>query len=785
MTLGSRMGVFLISGLNLLLEVLLTRVLSIGQGYHFAFMIVSLALLGIGASGSVLAVVKSRARLEETLYPLLVTLPVLLSLALVANYFVLNHYFIDRYHLSLSVWPWVGLAVFILSLSLPFFFSGMVLCLIFTVRAKEVGSYYALDLLGAAVGSLVFLPLGFLFAPHGLFGFLIVLGLLASFCFALEAKYRALAFLMGSVVIFMAVMALVSPLKPFALSPYKELSLALRYPGSKNLMVWWNAYSQVNLFESPAARFAPGLSLTFQENLPPQKGIAIDGEGLNGVTEWDGKSKEAIRFLAYLPSAVVYGGDKPERVLIVNANGGLSLLEAIYHDVPVLDVIERNPLVIKAVTRGSFFSPYQDDRVRVYRQDIRHFLNQSTKTYDRIIVSVTENPPAASSGLYGLTENYLFTREAFQSLLDHLKPGGFLTLTRYLFFPPREEPRLTKMVQSVLELGHVTEFGDHARWIQTWGTSTLIVKKGVLTSADKRRIKKFCKRFAFEDVTDKYLYLDPEESLFDLSVPTDDKPFFFQFIKISKIGELIRTLGGRWDVLLEGGFITWIVLALGLVFCLVFIILPLFFRRSAAPEEGHGRGVLFYFVLLGLGFMFIEMALLHRAILIFAHPSYAVSLVLFMVLFSSGLGSLYFHWQKTSVHFGYVVLSALVLLAVLFYLKFSALVSFLLSLTFLKSFLTLGAVFFPLGLVMGIPFAFGVRALGTHRNQPGLIPWAWALNATFSVIGAVLSVILARAWGFNILFLLAAGCYGLCLLFVGCLRVPPAPSRSAAQSAHP
>lgn len=774
MKFGSKAAVFLISATSLLLEVLLTRILSIGQGYHFAFLVVSLALLGMGASGTVLAVLNSRVSLKKISNALLISLPVFFAGAVLANYFVLNHYFIDRYRLSLDLLSWLELGGFILALSTPFFFSGLILGLIFTLRAKEIGTYYAFDLLGAALGSLIFLPLAFLFPPHSLYGFLMVLALLVSFCFAVEAEYRVYAFTMGGFLTLFLILLTIFPLKPFSLSPYKSLSLALRYPESNNLMVRWNAYSQVNLIESPAARFAPGLSLTYEKTLPSQKGLAVDGSGIHGVTAWGGEKDSRLDFLSYLPTAVVYQLGAVKNVLIVNAGGGLSLLEAIQGGASLIEVVEKNPLVVEAVQKAFAFTPYQHSKVSLHLEDIRHYLSRTDERYDRIVISVTENPSAASNGLYGVSENYLFTRESFSEFWDHLAPDGILTLTRYLFFPQREEPRLTEMIRAVLAQKGIQGFKQHVIWIQTWGTSTLLVKKTAFSVEDLKKIQKFCERLGFEIVTSQYLERNLKDSLFDVSVPTDDRPFFFQFIKLSTIFDLVQKLKGRWDILLEGGLILWIVMGLAVVFCFLFILLPLVLQRRKSGSGSTKRSVLLYFLLLGLGFMFVEMALLHRSILLFSHPSFAVSFVLFLVLFSSGLGSFCLQKITLSRRFLYSLFSALAILILVFYGLADVLNAFLLKVSLGLRFLLLFVAFFPLGFLLGMPFASGIKSFAEHLHCEDLIPWAWGINATFSVLGATLSVILAMQWGYSVLFLLAAGCYLLCFVFIPALSPPKA-----------
>jgi len=756
-------AIFLVSSLNLLLQVLLTRILALGQGYHFAFLVISLALLGFGASGSCLSWFKTR--LKKTHPRFLIALPLFFALSLFINYLVLNNYFIDRYHLSLNFGSWFLLGCMILSLALPFFFSGLILGLIYTFRAKDVGLYYGADLIGASIGALSFIPLGFILPPHALYGCLMGLALMTSALFAMEQRKSNLVLTFGTLSIVILLFSLFKPLSPFQLSPYKSLSMALRYPESNNLSLRWNSFSQVNLITSPAVRYAPGLSLIFEGSLPEQKGVTVDGERLNGVTDWNGIDKEKLKFIQFLPSAVSYLGDvSPKHVLVINASGGLSILEAIYWGAEHVDVIEPNPLVIRAVNESFSSSPYELEKVSYFTEDPRLYLSRVNKKYDRIVISVSENPPATSTGLYGLTENYLFTVNSFLDMWDHLAEDGYLTVTRYLFFPDREAPRLTNILKEVIGKREIDHPEDHLIWIQSWGTSTLLAKKQAITKEDRLRIEAFCDFYGFENVTDKYLNFDEKKSYFAVNPPTDDAPFFFQFIRLSRIGELVEVLQGRWDILLEGGLIVWIVFGFALLFSFVFILVPLIVQKRIKTLGKSVKPILFYFLLLGLGFMFVEMALIHRSMLLFSHPSYAVAISVFIVLLSSGIGSLYFYRHRLTRRFPYLVFEGIIMACFFFYLFSSSIIQYLLPLPGAMRFVLLLVFFFPLGFLMGIPYAYGVKALS--KSYESVLPWAWGMNATFSVMATILAMVFAGQWGYSSLFLVSAACYGLCLLFI-------------------
>ncbi len=790
--LSALVGVFLVSLAALTFEVGLSRLFSVALSYHFAFMVVSLAVLGYGASGSFLTLFPSF--LERRPYRFFSSSAVLFSMTCVGAYTAANHIPFDPFRIS---WDRLQLAYLFadyLLLSVPFFFSGLCVSGVLTYLATEAGTIYFSDLAGAAAGSLLVL---FLFIPFGGQGVVIVPALmaaLAAMVFGLKRPSCRWVVVLSSVVLVCLVFLLwVKPsILEVRMSPYKSLKMALWYPESRVLETEWNAFSRVDVVESPLVRFAPGLSLTFLEPIPPQLGITIDGDNMTAITRYDGR-QSPVAFVSHIPDVLVYRMTGTDRVLVIEPGGGLGVLTALISGAEKVDVVFDNPLVFQMVwdRYGAFAGNlFEDQRVVTVVKNSRSFLRQTRHSYDVIQYSPLSSLGAASTGISGLNENYMFTVEAMVDAFNHLKPGGILSITQYLLPPPRQEIRLVHLVLEALAKMDISEPGKHLAMIRTWGTFTLLLKRSPLSEEEIQRVRDFCKRERFDTVyfpgitrnqANRYnrfshpIYFEMvqdllseagrkrfvREYLFDLRPVTDDNPFFFSFFRLEKIVPLYRAMHKKWQPFIEGGYLVPIVLVESVIASAFLILLPLIFsaRVSFPGRRGFRLWALVYFALLGWGYMFVEIVLIQKLILFLDHPVYAMATVIFGLLMSSGLGSFLSQRVPQQRLKGILVVTLLIVgLFVWGYLRVIAFVvdQFLGLAVGYRQAITL-VVLFPLGFLMGMPFPLGIRFL--KQVDPATIPWAWCTNGCFSVMGAVLSAVLALGVGFSRVLMVAGAVY--------------------------
>jgi hypothetical protein len=718
----------------------------------------------------------------------------LFSATCVGAYAVVNHVPFDPFRISWDRLQLVYLFADYLLLSLPFFFCGLCVSGVLTHFANEAGKIYFFDLAGAGAGSVLIL---FVFVPFGGKGaILIPAGLGALGALVLGVRRPASRWAVVVSLLLLGSLATLAWIRPSVLdvrmSPFKSLEAALRYPGGKVLDTYWNAYSRVDVVDSPLVRFAPGLSLVYQQSIPSQIGLTIDGDHLTAITRYD-PHDPPVAFLSHMPDALAYHVMKVDRALVIDPGGGLGVLMGQVLGARKVDVVFGNSLVFEALSeRYESFAGgiLRDPRVNAVVMGSRSFIRQTANTYDVIQYSPLTSLGASSTGIHGLYENYMFTVEAITDLFGHLRPGGVFSITQYLLPPPRQEIRLVHLVLEALGRMGISEPERHIAAIRSWGTFTLLLKRTPLSDSEIQAIKSFSRRNRFDTVHfpgmtqreanrfnrfPRPIYFEMvqnlladarreqmvREYLFDLRPVTDDRPFFFNFFRFKKTIHLYKSMRNKWQPFLEGGYLVPVVLIESIIASILLIILPLVFgrRSSSSARQGSRFSNLAYFALLGWGYMFVEIVLIQKLILVLDHPVYAMTTVISALLVSSGLGSLVSQrMREPRLRITLVVIVPLVGCLVLGYLwLIPVAIERLLGLGLVCRELMTVTLLFPLGFFMGMPFPLGIRLL--KQIDPDTIPWAWCANSCFSVMGAVLSVVLALGIGFSWVLFMAGAVY--------------------------
>lgn len=792
-------GIYLTSFSTLLFEITLTRVFSVAQWYHFAFMVVSMALLGYGVSGTFLMFFPSIFKKDT--YSVLSTCAIFFAISSPLSYIITNRIAFDPVKIAWDPIQIIYILIYYILFSIPFFFSGMIISIAISRFSNIVHRIYFSDLIGAGSGCLLALLIFSLTGASNSVIISSISGILASTIFNLQpSPYKKNSLLYPLILIIIPVsIIIISPsFMEIAISPYKGLQTALRHPDAEIVKTEWDSISRVDVIKSGAVRFAPGLSLKFQGKLPEQTGLTVDGGSLNAITKFSG-NKDEIRFIDYLPSAIPYYLTNPDNVLIFDPRGGMDILSAIYHGAKNIESVEFYPLlteIVKNDYREFSGGIYDNDNLDVKAGDGRTFIRQSKNRYDIIQISPGDAFASSSTGIYGLTEDYRFTVEAFRDYIEHLNENGILTITLYLLPPPRHELKIVSTAVKTLEEMGVSSPRKHIAVIRTWGTITIIIKRNVFGSSDIEKIKTFCEERHFD--TDYYPDIKKEETniynrfqepiyfnffskiinpnerddffknyIFDITPVTDDRPFFHHFFKWNTIREIYKTFGGKWQPFLEGGYLIPVVFIQALIVSILFIILPLFFSKPPIPplEKGGKEGFLFllYFLLIGIGFMFAEISMIQKFILFLGHPVYSISTVLFTLLVSSGIGSYtsgkYLKSQDGGVKilefkFSLLILCSLIIIYTIFLHYIFNKIS--LESIIWRQFISF-AFLFPLGFFMGMPFPTGIKLL--ERYNVGIIPWAWCINGCSSVVSSVLVILIALSFGFKITLIISAIAY--------------------------
>ena len=764
------------------------RLLSIVHWHHFAYMIISLAPLGYGASGTCIAI--CRRYLQARFELAFAISGILFAVAMVAC-FVIGQ--LVPFNALEVVWDprqVVYLSGMYLVFFVPFFFAASCIGLALTCLRTQISRIYFFDLLGAGAGALIIISALFAFSPQAALKLLSAIALFASVLMANRPiRVYALA-------CFLLLLFLPQSLLEFRLSPFKGLSQALEVVDSKVLSEYSSPLGLVTVVASPTIPFrdAPGLSLNSTTEPPEQLAIFTDGGSMSVITRYEG-SLESLDYLGDMTAALPYRLlDKP-RVLILGAGGGTDVLSALYHGAREIDAVELNPIVTELV--GNQFADfagniYNDGRVTVHVGEARGFVARQTGRYDLIQIALLDSFSSAGSGVQALNENYLYTVEAIGEYLRRLEPGGILAITRWLRVPPRDSLKLFATAIEALGRAGTGHAGRQLVLVRSWNTSTMLVRNGEFADQDIEIIHTFSRLRSFDlsfypnmpasaanrynVLPEPYLYDGTSALLsdnaatyidrykFDISPATDDRPYFFNFFRWGSLPEALalRKRGGA--DLIEWGYVILIgTLAQALVAGTLLILLPLFLAKRGW-QRGTTTRMGSYFFLLGLAFMFVEIAFIQKLILFLSHPLYSVAVVLSGFLVFAGIGSGYSRRLAARFEKGdyslvtiiVVIITAISLAYVLILPEvFGRLVGLPDIVKVGLSLLFIG----PLAFCMGMPFPIGLGSIA--KESAAFIPWAWGLNGFASVISASLATLLAIEFGFTAVILVSLALYAL------------------------
>ncbi|UCC55739.1 MAG: SAM-dependent methyltransferase [Gammaproteobacteria bacterium] len=788
-------SVAMVSAAALGYEVLLMRLFSIIQWHHFAYMVISLALLGYGASGTFIAL--ARKFLLDRYKPAYWYSLVLFGLASVACYLAAQRVPFNAEEVLWDPQQSLYLLAIFLLLSLPFFFAASAIALTFSRHPGAIGRIYAADLLGAGLGSLMLVLLLFAMFPETALKYLGALGLGAAWVASRELRMTHLRWQVVALLGALGLAALPGSWLEPQISPYKGLSQALRITGTQVIEQQSSPLGVLAVMSSDTIplRHAPGLSLRAGGTpLPEQLALFTDADAMSVIN--GNPRSEPLEYLDQLTSALPYHLTDLQRVVVLGTGGGSGIQQALNHQVPNIDAVEVNPQVVELVREnyGDWAGDlYDHDAVEVHVIDARGFIKRSRQRYDLVQISLLDSFGAASAGLHALNESYLYTVEALQNYLDHLAPDGYLAISRWIKLPPRDTLKLfATAVQALKNRGNIRP-GEQLVLVRGWQTSTLLVKNSPFTASEIAILQRFCEERAFDVAwypgmpageANRYNLLkepwffqaasaltgsDPaaftEAYKFDITPATDDRPYFSHFFQWEVLPELLALRGQGGLPLLEAGYLVLVAtLAIATVVSVVLVLLPLVVLRQEKNEPAgtvNSTRVVVYFLAIGLAFLFIEIACIQKFMLFLHHPIYAVATVLAAFLVFAGLGSAWagrkLSQARPVVQPPSLAIAGIGVLSILYTLVLNPLFAYLVQLPMPGRVLVALLLLAPLAFCMGMPFPLGLAHIGNRR--PSLIPWAWGINGCASVLSAVLATLLAIQFGFNAVILMAVLLY--------------------------
>ena len=768
------------------------RMLSIVQWHHFAYMIISLALLGYGASGTFIAINKRTLQSRFELYFSVSAL--MFCIAMVACFALGQRVPFNALEIVWNPRQFIYLGVTYLIFFVPFFFAACCIGLAFTCRRSYINRIYFFDLFGAGLGAMLIVGLLFLLAVQHALIVLAILALLASALMGMNSGARRPLVVVQLACLAILLFGLPQDWLEMRSSEYKGLNQVMQVAGSNVLLVSSSPLGLLTVVENPRIpfRYAPGLSLNTRFEPPEQLAVFTDGDGMSVITRFEG-NLEAVGHLGDVTAALPYALLDAPHVLILGAGAGADVLLAMYNGAGTIDAVELNPQITRLVadTFADFAGHlYDDERITVHTQEARGFVARSKNQYDLIQIALLDSFAASGSGVHALNENYLYTVEAIQEYLNHTAPGGMLAITRWLKLPPRDNLKLVATVVEALQEMGIAEPERRLAMIRSWNTSTLLVKQGEFSTDDIAVITAFARSHSFDtayypsmrisaanrfNLLDRpYLYEgvtallgdDADDFVarykFHIAPATDDKPYFFHFLKWSTLPEVmaLRKRGGA--SLIEWSYLILIAtIAQAAVAGVILILLPLsLIKRSWPPGTGTRMGS--YFFLLGLGFLFIEMAFIQKFMLFLSHPLYAIAVVLSGFLVFAGFGSacsgrLVHRAGQNKRSPVSVAVAGVSAIAILYMALLPMLFQQLMGLADGIKMVISIALIAPLAFCMGMPFPIGLNRVAIRA--PDFIPWAWGINGFASVMSATLATLLAIEFGFTAVVLFALGLY--------------------------
>ncbi len=812
MTRSLQIGLLLLNAFVLSLEIAITRIFSVTMFYHFAFLAIGVALFGFGASGVVLYINEKRFR-KGNLGARLGGLCMFAGLFTIVALFISLNINFDP-HGSLSA-QFLKLATIYIVTSIPFFFAGLVIALLFQRLSEHIPKLYMLTLIGSALGCLIIIPLLQFTGGPGSVLLIASLAYLAAVAFHrgipdtgvdAESSEKTRPGILTIILSLLVAIALIATGILNQSIPIVSIKHAKGRTIATDVIIYdqWNAFSRIIVMDIPnplvyydGGIHNWGLSERWdvdEHGFPPQLWLEIDNTAGTPITGFSGDPSELEIAKYDVTAAAHYLLDSP-RVLVVGPGGGKDILAALAFDASRVDGAEINPLIVNLMRyRFADFNGdiYTRDPVNVVVSEGRTFIARSQDQYDLIQISLIDTWAAASTGAYALSENNLYTVEAFTEYFDHLAPNGIYTMSRFAFDPPRETLKVASLARAALDMRDVVDPSKCVIVIRQGIIANVMVRPDGFDDAAVELMHAKASELGYEilympqrtpqsvaqsQYHDLLTAIDPRRFIaqYDLDIRpnNDDRPFFFylvppsNFLKAFWFGKSYRE---GYNSIAVFTLVSLLIISFAVV--LIFIVLPLlmFRRDDIRRNRGQKLKLLGYFICLGLSFILIEIALMQHFTLFLGYPIYSLVAVLMSLLLFSGFGagwSGHVRDDKLETGIGNAVIGIGVVAAIYIFILPPLFSTLIVLPDWVRIMYAIGLVF-PLGWFMGQPFPLGLRII--EREKLGIIPWAWGVNGAASVLGSSMALVIAIALGYRMSLFIGIGVYVAAWLIIRLLK---------------
>ena len=775
------LGVAFTTLATLILELSLTRIFSVVFYYHFAFLAISIALFGLGAGGLFSYLIAGRG---GNIFYKLGVLAVVNSVAVLASLAFILTRAGELGNLTLA-------GVYFAS-ALPFFFSGAVVSIAVAEAIQRVDRVYFFDLLGAAGGCLLLVPfLNYFGGPNTVLAASVLLAVSAAVWYNLAGTLRGRAGAVTLALVFVALMAFNGK------SHLIDIRYAKGHRIGQEAFVRWNPISRIALLNPKSS--------------DPE--IVIDADASTGIPTFDLDhltERERANLLHQGPG-FPYMLRPGAKTLVIGPGGGWDVARSITGGSKDVTAVEINPIIAHTIMQQRFADLshrlYFRPEVHLFVEDGRSFVRRSPEKYQVLQATLVDTWASTAAGAFALSENNLYTTDAFRDYLNHLTDDGLMVFTRWGFEPPRESLRLLSLAIGALgQVGesdawkHIVVLRDQAQNVNAFGAlDTVLIFRKPLGDADVAGVKS-----ALSLTKLQALYLpgdvpsnefgellksaDPNtfwrNYRYNVTPVDDDRPFFFYTVQPRDVLNFLKQGGLSADYKINRALpLLFEVLGISVLAIIVVLAFPPLLLGEKLPAEKGVRGFLLYFVCIGAGYILIQVALIQKFVLFLGHPTYALTVIVFSMLISSGLGSYCSRRLTGDPHdtrrLSAVLVGVAVTVSVLAYLA-APVSEFGVGWPLpLKALVTV-CMIAPAGFLMGIPFPTGLTRL--ERSFPQAVRWAWALNAAASVLGSVAAICLAIYIGLRATVLMGALLY-LAALTVVLLRKSPVTFSTPAEAA--
>ncbi len=761
------------------------QLLALVQWHHFAYLIISVALLGFGAAGTLISLCRTiLLRHMEWLLPVLMfACSIAMAMAL-----PLSRKMTSRFDICLLFVEPGQITLLLLSQCiylLVFFLGALPIGLVFISFSSRINSLYCANLIGSGLGGLSVVAFMYFLLPQQLPALSALLPWTAGIL-VLSRPRRLSLLAMGvlTLAILTAVLCHPPQLQP---SQYKDISRTLDLPDSKIIAKQPSPYGLVQLVTAPALRYAPGLSLTYEGKVPTISGaVFTNGDWFGAVNSGEPS------FLHATTAALPYAMGTRDRVLVLQAGTGMDIIQALENGAKEIMAVEphhKAATIMDELHSTNKHNPLHHPLVQRSFLTSRTWLALHPERYD-LITMPTVGSFGGSSGLFALQEQYLLTREALIELWNHLSPDGVLRVSAWLDSPTRNPLRLAATITETLEETGL-DAHQHMAAVRGWNMITFIVKRSPLSIDDIEQIRRFCEQLQFDpallpdlQAQERVHHHTPADSLFfdnlnslfspsgrkelyssyafNLHPVSDNHPFFSQFLRWQSIPHLIQQFGERTLPFLELGYLIILISFAQITLASILLILLPLLRLGLPGRSGLKGWNIPFFSALALGYMFFEIMLIHKLVLFFGHPIFAAAAGISSLLFFSGLGSLV-SGRLLSKRYGHGLAAALVAtLLLLYFFILPPLFQLAITLPPLWKILFFLLLIAPPAMAMGMPFPLGLERLANHSKSQAA--WAWGINGSVSVMSTGLATIVAVEFGFSTVMLIACAAYGLAAL---------------------